>query len=1050
MRRWPIAVFFGILISMSFVQAEEVPREICIQNGEGTTYQVYEDPDCHIPYKEIILDENGKAVIHFDKDTYWKQSKPKKGYYGDPSILHITPENAGDQYICLQEPIVAEVEAYQNEEPVLPHYQVLNAEGKMIYDSETEANLLLEVNETYTFHEVIDEEWQGSENRIVTIPLYKDPDASLQVVFRHQPYGNLLIKTDHTDVETTLSLFEDEAFTKTAKDIYGNDAVSRAKEGAVCFSMPKGEYYCRKETGPQFYDEDKAEPYSVSLFATQEEEETLDPVECFFSVMDSLQKIPVEPIEISIRQEKTEKTETIHKDTPIPLEKDKTYVISCKSCPKGYFPFSDITFTTDHMKPNETPVLEAECIPFRVHILVKDADTGDIIPDVHLRLNDSVLWNNHDSDIPLHNGSEVLFSKDESFSITVENIKDPLYLFPDKKEFTVSSAATDLYYEIPCRSFGRIRVSCMQAEKKLENIGYQLYEDAECTKPAKGIDGKNLKGKSDKNGNISFAVANGTYYGKVTGTPDIYKNQTEIKQLQVYHQEINVIQNFEKNACIFEAWDRDNNRKIENIRFLIKDENGQTTEFDLSSKEKDQILYGLHRNMNYTVSVQKAPEGYLPVYTEQSFTMTDLCTVRYEFDPYFQVLIHVSDDTGEKAADATVAFYTDPECKVPALDENGKEAYGNDSVMLPKGTYYAKLKDIPIRFFLDNNIREIRLPEDEEIVFQLKPVKYAFAAVNQRTGKTISSARFRIMDEKGNFVNEGTEGILLERDRTYFLSQTEIQGRFIPVNNPMKFTTPEKKPDHDRIILIENQPYVSVVFREKEGDAGIADIECSLYLDEGCTQKAYDILGDPLQNTTDQNGSVYWRLFAGQYWLKESFEKKGYYLSEPLCITINPAEGDSQMFEREHMRTCFYVRTTDEQQNPLGGAVIEIKKDDGTVLQTFTSHHEPERIEGDMLLPHQKYVVHVKNVPDGYEKEIADFVIELPEQKPSSIPEVQVIVKKKPASIFTEQNETPIPQEKESMSFPILYAGIGSGIAGIGIMTALFLLKKKRQEKEIL
>ena len=103
-----------------------------------------------------------------------------------------------------------------------------------------------------------------------------------------------------------------------------------------------------------------------------------------------------------------------------------------------------------------------------------------------------------------------------------------------------------------------------------------------------------------------------------------------------------------------------------------------------------------------------------------------------------------------------------------------------------------------------------------------------------------------------------------------------------------------------------------------------------------------------------------------------------------------------------------------------------------------------------MLLPHQKYVVHVKNVPDGYEKEIADFVIELPEQKPSSIPEVQVIVKKKPASIFTEQNETPIPQKKESMSFPILYAGIGSGIAGIGIMTALFLLKKKRQEKEIL
>ncbi|MBR4161975.1 MAG: hypothetical protein IKR11_00545, partial [Solobacterium sp.] len=251
---------------------------------------------------------------------------------------------------------------------------------------------------------------------------------------------------------------------------------------------------------------------------------------------------------------------------------------------------------------------------------------------------------------------------------------------------------------------------------------------------------------------------------------------------------------------------------------------------------------------------------------------------------------------------------------------------------------------------------------------------------------------------------------------------------------------------HDNMIYIENQPYVSLVIREKEGDSGIAGIECGLYLDESLTQKAYDIKGNVLQNITDENGSVYWKLFSGKYWLKEDFEQRGYYVTEPLCISVNPEEGDTLITERQHIQAGFTVNVTDEGLNPVAGTVIEIQSAEGTLLKTMTSHHEPEQVTGDVILPGQKYVVHVKSVPDGFEKDVGDIVIELPEIMPSSVPEVQIILQKKVSAPLPLQKETPEPLQKEAEPFPVFYAGIASGIIGIIIMTVLLILKKNKKE----
>lgn len=1048
MKKSLIAVVLGLLTGLWFVQAEENKFEINIQNGESTTYQVFEDPECLNPCGEIVLDENGKAEITFEKETYWKQSIPKKGYYADPAVLKVSPDGEVKQFVACNEPIEMIIEAYQDEESVEPHYQIMNEEGEIIYDNASAEDFQFAADKTYIFHELLEEEWQASSDQTIHIPLYKDPAEPLSVVFQHLPYGKLEIQTDQPEIVSTYSLYDDNTYSKTAKDIYGQDAIVQMVDGKAVFLMPEGEYYYRKETDPQYYDNDFEDPIQIQLYETTVIEDSLEPVQYRISVNDSIKKTAVSPVEICIKDEQQEKTETIDQETVLSLEKGKTYTISCSECPKGYFPFPDITFTTDRIKPKEMPVIETECIPFKVHILVKDADSGKQISDTKLCLNEEIRWNNSDSDIPLQDKEEVLFSLNETFSVKVENCKDPLYLIPDAMQFTVSSEASDLYYEIPCHSFSRIHFSFSDGENPLENIGYELYEDEGCNVPAKGIDGKTLRGKSDRSGNLSFNVHDGTYYGKVINTPDIYFNQQEIKKIQVHHQEITVVQAFEKTVCTVEAWDRENGKRIENAHFILKDANNQTREIHPSQSNTALSIYGLHRNMNYSLMMTGDVEGYIPLKKEQTFTMTDNCSVRYECIPYHKAEIQITDDQGKKAADATVAFYTDPECKHIAKDIFGKDASGNGTILMPKGKYYAKLQDIPLRFYLDDTILEFDASEQEKLSFTLKQVMFSFAAVNQISGEKIPSARFRIMDENGNFVNEGNKNIPLERNRTYYVIQSEIQGRFIPVSNQKKFSTPQKETSHENMIYMENQPYVSLIIREKEGDSGIAGIECSLYLDESLTQKAYDIKGNILQNITDENGSVYWRLPSGNYWLKENFEQRGYYALEPLRISVNPEERDELLTERQHIRAGFTVIVTDEEVNPVAGAVIEIQSAEGAMLKTVTSHHEPEQVTGDVILPGQKYVVHVKNVPDGYGKDVADIVIELPEMMPSSVPEVQITLQKKVSTTLNIQKQAREPLQKEAEPFPVFYAGIAAGIAGILIMTILLILKKRKKTNE--
>ncbi|MBR4162606.1 MAG: hypothetical protein IKR11_03720, partial [Solobacterium sp.] len=689
MKKSLIAVVLGLLTGLWFVQAEENNLEINIQNGEGTTYQVFEDPECLHPCGEIVLDENGKAEIIFGKDTYWKQSIPKMGYYADPAILQVSLDEELKQFVACNEPIEITVEAYQDEESVEPYYQIMNEEGEIIYDNTSTEVFLFEADKTYIFHELIEEEWRASSDQTIHVPLYKDPTELLSVVFQHLPYGKLEIQTDQPEIVSTYSLYDDNTFHKIAKDIYGQDAIVQTVDGKAVFLMPEGEYYLRKETDVQYYDNDFEDPIQIQLYETTVFEDSLEPVQYKISVNDSLNKNSVSPVEICIKDDQQEKTETINPETVLSLEKGKTYTISCVSCPKGYFPFPDITFTTDRIKPEEMPVIEAECIPFKVHILVKDADSGKQISDAKLCLNEKIRWNNRDSDIPIKDTEEVLFSLNETFSVKVENCKDPLYRIPDAMQFTVSSQASDLYYEILCKSFSRIHISFQQGENPLENIGYELYEDEGCNVPAKGIDGKTLRGKSDKSGNLSFNVHDGTYYGKVTNIPDIYINQQEIKKIQVHHQEISVAQAFEKTICTIEAWDRKNGKRIDNVHFILKDANYQTREIHPSKSNTALLVYGLHRNMNYSLMMQGDVEGYIPLKKEQTFTMTDNYSVHYECIPYHKAEIQIMDDQGKKAADATVAFYTDPECKQIAKDIFGKDASGNEIILMPKGKYFA-------------------------------------------------------------------------------------------------------------------------------------------------------------------------------------------------------------------------------------------------------------------------------------------------------------------------------------------------------------------------
>ena len=160
------------------------------------------------------------------------------------------------------------------------------------------------------------------------------------------------------------------------------------------------------------------------------------------------------------------------------------------------------------------------------------------------------------------------------------------------------------------------------------------------------------------------------------------------------------------------------------------------------------------------------------------------------------------------------------------------------------------------------------------------------------------------------------------------------------------------------IDIVNKETEIKIIKQDEQGNS-IQGAELQI-LDE------YDSVIDTW--TSDGSAHVVTGLTAGKtYTLHEKTPPDGYALSEDVEFTVNNEE--NQTVTMTDKKTKMNILKTDEDNNPLEGAVLQIK-DGSTVIDSWTSTTSTHEING-VLTAGKTYTLEEVTPPNGYAKAVS-------------------------------------------------------------------------------
>ena len=261
----------------------------------------------------------------------------------------------------------------------------------------------------------------------------------------------------------------------------------------------------------------------------------------------------------------------------------------------------------------------------------------------------------------------------------------------------------------------------------------------------------------------------------------------------------------------------------------------------------------------------------------------------------------------------------------PNMDQNAGELIVNadgtsNTISLPAGTYYVKEITAPKGYNLDTNVYTVTVSSAE-------------------------TATLRVKDE--------------------------------PKFDPLSIKLAKKSADiPDKELSLEGAEYTVKYYKEKTEDTtGLTPFRTWVFKTDKYGQilirDKWKVAGDELFKEDD--GTVVG--LHGTYTFEETKAPKGYVKTEGIISTqIIDSDNQGQMIsvlkdvvDNEKLITVEVDKVSEETagvKTKIGGAVMQLKKADGTVVETWTTEKDKTKVFKG--LEAGKYILHEKKAPDGY------------------------------------------------------------------------------------
>lgn len=261
----------------------------------------------------------------------------------------------------------------------------------------------------------------------------------------------------------------------------------------------------------------------------------------------------------------------------------------------------------------------------------------------------------------------------------------------------------------------------------------------------------------------------------------------------------------------------------------------------------------------------------------------------------------------------------------PNMDQNAGELIVNadgtsNTISLPAGTYYVKEITAPKGYNLDTNVYTVTVSSAE-------------------------TATLRVKDE--------------------------------PKFDPLSIKLAKKSADTpDKELSLEGAEYTVKYYKEKTEDTtGLTPFRTWVFKTDKYGQilirDKWKVAGDELFKEDD--GTVVG--LHGTYTFEETKAPKGYVKTEGIISTqIIDSDNQGQMIsvlkdvvDNEKLITVEVGKVSEETagvKTKIGGAVMQLKKADGTVVETWTTEKDKTKVFKG--LEAGKYILHEKKAPDGY------------------------------------------------------------------------------------
>ena len=274
---------------------------------------------------------------------------------------------------------------------------------------------------------------------------------------------------------------------------------------------------------------------------------------------------------------------------------------------------------------------------------------------------------------------------------------------------------------------------------------------------------------------------------------------------------------------------------------------------------------------------------------------------------------------------------------------------------------------------MQNFITAILIPVTSSVSDSLKlsasSSKVTIVKLDKATNKTLAGAKLVLKDSSGKVISSWTSTTNAHVIRnlangTYTVEEKSAPTGYKTLKEPVKFEINDSNKNKNIQVKVYNETTestVTIVKLDKATNKTLAGAKLVLKDSSGKVISSW---------TSTTNAHVIKNLENGTYTVEEESAPVGYKaLKEPVKFEINDNNKDKniqvKIYNEARESVVTITKIDKETEQPLAGAVLVVRKADGTEVARFTTTTEAYSL---LNLENGTYTVEEESAPEGYKK----------------------------------------------------------------------------------